>query len=178
MTSTEPTIAPAPGKSCGDCMLCCKLPALAPLDKPMGKWCVNARPGKGCQIYDSRPAECRAFHCGWLIDASLGPEWKPDRAKFYIANFPDGNVHLMVDPGAPGAWKDERYYPTIKIAAARLLEQGKNLFAVIGRRVIVILPEKNIDVGVVPDGHRVRIEGRIEQGRLDYAAFIEPEARA
>ena len=35
MTSTEPTIAPAPGKSCGECMLCCKLPALAPLDKPM-----------------------------------------------------------------------------------------------------------------------------------------------
>lgn len=177
MTETAQTIRPAAGKSCGDCMLCCKLFAIAPLDKPMGKWCVHARPGVGCMIYEDRPGDCRAFQCGWLIDPSLGPEWKPDRAKFFIANFPDGNVHLMVDSGAASAWKDERYYPTIKIAAARLLEQGKNLFAVIGKRIVVILPEKNIDVGVVPDGHRVRVEVRVEQGRVDYAAFVEPEAR-
>ncbi len=155
-------------------MLCCKLPAITAVNKPMGVWCSHARPGAGCGIHDNRPDECRAFHCGWLLDASLGPEWKPDRAKFYINHQADGNVDIMVDPGAPRAWREEHYYRTIKIYAARLRERGKNMFVAVGRRIFVILPERDLDLGVLPDGHTVRVGPRVVNGRMEMTAWIEP----
>jgi hypothetical protein len=36
----------------GDCSMCCKV-----------MWV--ARPGIGCAIYETRPAKCRVFRCGW-----------------------------------------------------------------------------------------------------------------
>lgn len=163
-----------PGRACGSCMLCCKLFAIADLQKPMGKWCVHASQGKGCVIHADRPGECRDFNCGWLMDATLGPEWKPDRAKFFISHMRDGNVQILVDPGAPSAWKNPVYYPTIKTFAAHIAERGKSLCVVIGKRLIVVLPEKDVDVGVIQEGHTVRIRSRNAGGRIDYDVSVEP----
>jgi hypothetical protein len=133
-------------------MMCCKLPAIPALDKPQGKWCVHARPGSGCANYSNRPDDCSAFFCGWRLDAMLGPEWKPDRARFYFAARATGNVWLMVDPTAQAAWRNERYYPRIKMVAARLRERGANLFVSVGHRLIVVLQDKDIEVGLAPGG--------------------------
>jgi hypothetical protein len=39
-------------RSCGTCSLCCKLPYVAELNKPINTWCPHARPGHGgCSIY-------------------------------------------------------------------------------------------------------------------------------
>jgi hypothetical protein len=161
------------GRACGDCMLCCKLFAIAALDKPMGKWCVHASPGRGCGIYADRPGECRAFHCGWLLDPTLGPEWKPDRAKFFISQQPSGNISIMVDAGSPGAWRAAPYYPVIKTLAARLADHGLNLFVSVGRRTIVVLPDGDRDMGVIPDGHLVRVRQSIVDGRRSFETRIE-----
>src|ERR1700730_953620 len=45
----------APGKACGTCMMCCKLPLIEELNKPIDRWCRHAVPGKGCGIYTDRP---------------------------------------------------------------------------------------------------------------------------
>jgi hypothetical protein len=79
--------AVAPGKACGSCMMCCKLPLIKELDKPTDRWCRHAAIGKGCGIYTDRPPVCRSFHCQWIRDARLGPEWKPEKAKFTF--YPD-----------------------------------------------------------------------------------------
>ncbi len=163
-----------PGRECGSCMLCCKLPGIVALEKPMGKWCRHATPGKGCGIYADRPQECRSFHCAWRLDARFGPDWKPDKARFFIAPLPDGNIHIMADPAAPGAWRDARYYPTIKVTAGQLMDRGKNLFVVIGRRIIVVLPERDVDVGIVPDGHRVNVRTHLRDGKRDCEIVVEP----
>ena len=70
------------GRECGDCSLCCKVLDIDALNKPAGKWCQHCRPGDGgCSIYQTRPATCRDFACGWLVIARLGEEWKPSRAR-------------------------------------------------------------------------------------------------
>lgn len=155
-------------------MLCCKLPAIPALDKPQGKWCIHARPGSGCTNYPNRPSDCSEFYCSWRVDAALGPEWKPDRAKFYVAVRASGNVTILVDPAAPAAWRDECYYPKIKIAAARLRQRGADLVVFVGHRAIVVLPEKDVDVGLVPDGFWVRVVPVLVHGVPDFEILVEP----
>jgi hypothetical protein len=173
---THPALVP--GRECGTCTICCKLPEIGALGKTMSTWCKHATPGKGCGIYDERPTVCRSFHCGWMLDASLGPEWKPERAKFYFSPEQGGNLSIMVDPGVPNAWRDERFYPVIKILAARMLEHGKTLFVSVGHRVIVVLPERNVDMGVIPDGNTVRVTQAMVNGKLEFDARIEPTFKA
>ena len=166
-------MAAVQGKNCGACMMCCKLPAVVSLQKPAGKWCVNATAGKGCKIYDTRPDDCRAFHCGWLLDASLGPEWKPDACKFlmYIAN--DGAFTLLVDPASPAAWRDPRFYPTIKMNAARLLDRNMASMVVVGSRKYVILPERDVEV-TIPPGYGARVViSHLPEGP-QYDVVVEP----
>ena len=68
-----------PGRACGTCMMCCKVPAIEEFAKPPGVWCKHAISGKGCGIYAQRPGSCRAFYCLWMQDAALlGSKWKPE----------------------------------------------------------------------------------------------------
>lgn len=108
---------PAPGKSCGQCSLCCKLPYIeAPLQKPMGLWCRHCRPGKGgCSIYDTRPEPCRNFLCLWLAFDSFDDRWKPTTAKLYVFTEMGGNrLAVHVDPSFPNKWREEPYFSQIK----------------------------------------------------------------
>lgn len=145
-----------PGRGCGTCMMCCKLPAVPSMNKPQGKWCVKAAPGRGCGIYDERPGECRQFHCGWMQDATLGPEWKPEICKFLLYVAGDGALTIMADPAWPAAWRGERYYPTIKTSAARLIERKIPVMVVIGGRRIIVLPDRDVEVSI-PAGHGARV---------------------
>jgi hypothetical protein len=75
----------APGRTCGTCTLCCKIYAIRELNKPAGRWCVHAERDRGCKIYNERPDTCRGFYCMWRVDATLGPEWKPETAHFVVS---------------------------------------------------------------------------------------------
>ena len=78
--SEEPTEI-VKGRECGKCSLCCKVMRVEEIAKLPGVWCKECAPGKGCKIYATRPGPCRDFHCSWLIQAELGPEWFPATAK-------------------------------------------------------------------------------------------------
>ena len=162
-----------PGRECGSCMLCCKLFDIKELAKPPGVWCGHAKPGRGCGIYGDRPGVCSGFYCGWRTDANLGPEWRPEKAKFFIADLPNGTIMILVDPGSPNAWRGEQYYPTIKVMAGILAEQGRQMFVQVGRRMIAILPDRDLDAGLVPLGQQVRVVSYMNNGRADYKVVIE-----
>src|SRR5258708_34908707 len=55
------------GRSCGSCSMCCYVMGVEDIDKPKSQWCRHCKPGKGCSIYDNRPATCKTFACMWLI---------------------------------------------------------------------------------------------------------------
>jgi hypothetical protein len=146
----SPLLHLVPGRSCGTCMMCCKVPAIEEFAKPPGIWCRHAVSGKGCAIYADRPGCCRAFYCSWIQDASFGPEWKPEKAKFVVYLQRNGaNVQVAVDPNFPNAWTREPYHARIRGWAAEGAERGRFVFVRIGMRMIVLLPDRDVDLGRV-----------------------------
>ena len=141
----------AAGRSCGSCSLCCKVVGVDELVKPIGVWCPHCNRQKGCAIYESRPPSCRMFICQWMLEPGLGPEWKPDRAKFALLKSAGGR-HLTVfaDPGNPSAWRRAPYYENLKHWAAQGVRNTADLHLVdvmIGLRCIVLLPDRDVEIG-------------------------------
>jgi hypothetical protein len=155
MSSTfTPTPAKVvPGKSCGECTLCCKLLKIEVLNKPKGRWCEHCLPGKGCKIYSERPDECRRFHCGYLTLEYLGDEWKPSHSKIVLVAELEGNrIAAYVDPQRPDAWKREPYYSQLKEWSVAAAQNRSQVMVCIGDRMYVILPDRDEDLGMVgPD---------------------------
>ncbi|MDB5595490.1 MAG: hypothetical protein JWM36_2451 [Hyphomicrobiales bacterium] len=168
---------PVPGKECGSCTLCCKLPAIAVLNKPRGVWCSHALPGRGCGIYEERPGICRDFHCEWMVNAGLGPEWKPATCKFVMFMAPDGNLSVLADSGYPDAWRNPRYYPWLKTKAARMMEHNKLVVVLAGPDMIVILPSRDERLRV-PDGHLVHVTSERTSRGMTYKVSTLPQAAA
>ncbi len=160
MSETAATIlsGPAPGRECGACNLCCKLVAFPDVPKPAGKWCQHVDQGRGCKIHSERPETCRAFHCEWMLNGGLTPEWKPDRARFVMGTYPGTNaLAIILDPGAPTAWRKEPYYGFIKQWARTALVNGSYVMVMNGSRVTIVLPTADADLGVLEPGDQINI---------------------
>jgi hypothetical protein len=156
---SNPDSEVVPGRTCGTCTLCCKVVAVVDFDKPPGVWCPHCRRNEGCGIYETRPLDCRTFYCHWIVEKGLGPEWKPERAKFALVTSRSG-VTAFVDPGFPSAWRASPYYETFRRWAAEGAQAGATprIVAVrIGTRAIVILPDREIDLGAVGPSDTIRL---------------------
>jgi hypothetical protein len=148
-----------PGRVCGTCTLCCKVVAVTDLHKQPGVWCPHCVRSKGCGIYETRPKDCRTFFCHWMVEKGLSPEWKPERAKFALVTTTNG-VTAFVDPGFPGAWRVAPFYETLKRWAVEGLRAASGLRIVtvrIGARVIVVLPNREVDMGPVGPDEMLRL---------------------
>jgi hypothetical protein len=73
-----------PGRICGECTLCCTVMAIDKPDiqKQAGATCRHCR--GGCTIYETRPALCRDYHCGWRQLPILDDGWRPDRSGVFV----------------------------------------------------------------------------------------------
>lgn len=164
-------------RSCGECTLCCKLIAIAELGKTRGQWCQHCVKGKGCGIYESRPDECRAFNCGWLTTPSVGDEWKPIRSKMIFFHVLDGDTSKLifqVDPGSPLAWRNEPYYSQLKRMAVNGLAHNGLILVVVGKHVIAVLPEREIDLGICEPDDKVSYRKNWNGGRWEIDVYKEP----
>ena len=175
MNDTNPPTGPVPGRECGACTLCCKTVEFSDFNKPAGKWCANAQPGRGCKIHDAKPAICSIFFCEWRGNPNLGPEWKPDRARFVLSTYPGTNsLAVWLDPGASGAWLQEPYYSQIKDWGRHALINGSQVMVINGNRVTVVLPTSNADVGVLKRGDRISVY----ENNGDYSVAVERAGEA
>jgi hypothetical protein len=159
----------APGRSCGTCSLCCKVVTVPAVDSAAGTWCRHASPGHGCTIYDKRPFLCRSAYCEWMMNPAMGPEWKPEIAKFVIYQSEGGKrVSIHVDPGARDAWRRAPYYENIKrwaAEAARKMPDPHMVDVMVGEHTTVILPDGEVDLGVLAADEQIRI-ARTVAGKL------------
>jgi hypothetical protein len=148
--------------------------AVAELAKPPGRWCSHCRPPFGCAIYETRPAGCREFYCEWRLSEKLGPEWKPDRAKFALMVTATGHLAACIDPGFPSAWRRPPYYQALLGWARERAEHPASRWpgvdVWIGRRCIILLPDGETDLGLVAADEEVRIERTITAAGPLYAA--------
>ena len=124
---------------CRTCRMCCTLPDIAPLDKPMYRPCRHIA-NQGCGVFGrpERPAACAAYQCAYL-SARLGNA--PDRHKIphpleagaYFHRDPIEKAYvLFVDPARPEAWKRSAIpdYLRERIAAGfalLILDRGRRM---------------------------------------------------
>ena len=160
----QTTLAPGPveGRACGSCTLCCKVYDVAAVDSPAGVWCRHCKPGRGCGIWETRPpGQCRSFDCLWLTQGWLGPEWKPERAKFVITLEPASRFMLVqVDPGAPRAWRTEPYYSQLRRWAVAAVPEHRLVIVFLNRSATVVLPERDLELGIVGPHDRILVRPR------------------
>ncbi|HEY5720889.1 MAG TPA: hypothetical protein VIT45_01065 [Allosphingosinicella sp.] len=165
---------PVEGRTCGSCALCCKTVAVVELGKAAGTWCAHFRPSRGCSIYETRPAGCRDFYCEWMFSERLGPEWRPDRAKFALMVTSTGHLAACIDPGFPSAWRQAPYYQTLCRWARERAENPSSSWpgvdVWIGKRCIILLPDGEKDVGIVAADEEVRIDLRMTPAGPAYVA--------
>jgi hypothetical protein len=157
-----------PGRSCGTCSLCCKVVRVPEMDNAAGTWCRHARPGNGCGIYATRPFICRSAYCEWMATPAMGPEWKPEIAKFVLYRSQGGKrLSIHVDPGAPDAWRRTPYYENIKrwaTEAAWKTPDPHMVDVLVGERSTVILPDDEVELGVLAPDEQVRIGRTFVEG--------------
>jgi hypothetical protein len=174
-----------PGRSCGTCSLCCKVYTVKELNKPEGQWCPHVARGTGCNIHETRPHVCRQFYCSWLIDPNLGPEWKPEIARFVISADPKYQaLTVSVDPGMPLAWKREPYYSTLKQFSQVFFRIGNKVLVSLRGHITIVLPDSDVPLGIITPGeeivlwregaaHRAALRRDLERAR---AAPVRPGA--
>jgi hypothetical protein len=127
--------------------MCCKVVGIIELAKPQSVWCSHCAPGKGCKIYETRPAECRQFYCGWIQDTTMSEDWRPDRAKFVVSREASGRIVIHCDAAAPVAWRREPYYANVKSWVRRQGSVRQEVIVMTGRKVTLLAPEGEFDLG-------------------------------
>jgi hypothetical protein len=149
--------------------------AIEQLAKPVSSWCPNCKPGRGCQIYADRPAECRTFSCLWLVNDQLEQHWKPNKSKLVLTTSEDG-IEVRCDPGFPDAWRREPFRSEIHQWAVSGQTQDMTVVVIIGRKMILVAPDREFDLGIVrPDERIVReLEGtRVVNATVVKASDLE-----
>jgi hypothetical protein len=177
--SKKPTFETVPERSCGTCTLCCKVYPIKALEKPAAKWCTHCMPGKGCSVWgEQQPDQCRSFFCQWMYDATLGPEWKPDVARF-VMNIQDGKALMVaVDPGHRNAWKREPYHRHFRQMALKLFD--KNIMIIVGDGInkILVTPEDDIVISKQHENIACNLRRDVKGPIIKWIASIEGASSA
>jgi hypothetical protein len=143
----------------------------------MGQWCQHCVKGSGCGIYESRPNECRTFNCQWLINANFSDDWQPIHSKIVICHVTEGDTSKLVfhvETGSPLSWRKEPYYSQLKKLARNGLEHNGIVLINIGKRVFVILPNEDVDLGICDVDERISIERRFNGTDVDFKVYTLP----
>jgi hypothetical protein len=177
-------LRPLAARNCNGCTMCCKVFEIPELNKPDGTWCGHCDAGKGCTIYDLRPQPCRDFFCTYRIDADVPEHWRPDKSHLVLKSDATGTrIIVGVDPQRPQAWREKPYYQDLKRWSANRLQAGKQVHVRHGRRTIVILPDRDVDLGVIRDdqvilSRQARTPAGAPSLELEVIAKDDPRARA
>ncbi len=89
-------------RRCDSCTVCCtELKIETPeFRKPANKTCKHLCT-TGCGIYESRPAVCQEFLCGWRLFPDLTDDWRPDLSGVLVMR--------KVPAELPHAWQKASY---------------------------------------------------------------------
>jgi hypothetical protein len=93
--------------------------------------------------------------------------WK--RYKLVLRVESDGRlIAVHVDPNDPAAWRREPYFQTLKQFSMKGTDINQRVVVYIKDRVILVLPNKEVDVGTMRPGDHlvVREISRVQAGEF------------
>src|ERR1700730_5874124 len=100
-----------------------------------------------------------------MISKGIGPEWRPEQSKFVLFKSNGGHrLTAHVDPGYPSAWRRSPYYENLKAWAVQAVQKTPKMDLVdvmIGEHVIVILPDREVGVGIVAADELVTLSKKL-----------------
>lgn len=108
-------------RTCGSCTLCCKIVSVVDLQKPAMTWCQHCNIGRGCRIYEQKPASCVSFDCMWLVNEWIPDSLRPDRCKIVFEGLYGTKVVLaLLNKGNDEAYRQEPAWSLIEHLINRL----------------------------------------------------------
>jgi hypothetical protein len=135
----------------------------------------------GCGIYEKRPAECRGFQCGYLLEPELDEQWKPSTSRLVVASAGPNCCYVYVDPQRPNAWRREPYYSRIKHWTKQALEAGGQIAVFVGTRVWMALPQGDVDLGIYGPDDMIVVDKTVTARGVTYSGRMvnkdDPRAR-
>jgi hypothetical protein len=173
---SEAAPATVKGRQCGTCTLCCKLLKIPETDSDKGSWCRHCETGKGCGIYDERPQRCRDFMCGYLIWDAVPDHWLPAKSRIVVVSEMGFRINFTVDPSAPNRWREEPWHSEIKALSVLAFQQNRQVLVTVGNKVIAMLPDREVELGVVAEDEVV-VTGRRPDGTWGAAKVHKDDPR-
>jgi hypothetical protein len=111
-----------------------------------------------------------------MYDATVGPEWKPEIARF-VMNIQEGKtLAIAVDPGHRNAWKREPYYSVLKKMALELFGKGMMIVVGDGMNKILVTPEDDVVIGRQQEKVTYSLRRDVHGPIVKWVAIIEPKA--
>ena len=101
----------------------------------------------------------------------MGPEWKPDKCKMVLDARQDWLV-VHVDPAAQRPWRQEPYFSYLVDMSARNIGRGARVLVMERGRTIIILPDGDVDLGVVTPQDRIVVNRVMTGGRAGWHARV------
>ena len=87
----------------------------------------------------------------------MGPEWKPSVCKMVLDSRPR-MLTVHADPAVSQPWRAEPYYSVLKRLSAQGLTRNVIVLVIEKRRSMVMLPDREVDLGVLAPGVRIAME--------------------
>ena len=170
--------APATAKNrrCGTCTLCCKLLKIPETESDKGSWCQHCTTGKGCGIYEERPQRCADFMCGYLIWDAVPDHWLPAKSRIVVVSEMGFRINFTVDPSAPNRWREAPWHAEIKALSVLAFQQNRQVLVTVGNKVIAILPDREVELGLVAEDEVV-VTGRRPDGTWGAAKVHKDDPR-
>ena len=82
---------------------------------------------------------------------------------------------VTVDQAHPAAWRREPFHATLREWAARGLAEGLQVVVKIGSRVVAVLPDRDVDLGTVGEGQRIKLSRITTPEGVGLVAKVVPE---
>jgi hypothetical protein len=109
-----------------------------------------------------------------MVSPNLDERWRPNRCKIVLRVESDGRlIAAHVDPNDPGAWRREPYFQMLKQFSIEGVDINQRVVVYIKNRVIVVLPNKEVDVGTMRPGDHLVVRDISGPSGRDWIAFIE-----
>ena len=129
-------------RTCGECRACCVAFGVhdGGVNKEPGKPCHHLRPAPtttACEIYEERPASCRAFRCFWLQGMGHDDD-RPDRTGVVVGaqvTAFSGDPRVRA-PGVVGRLLDSAAAKTGNLVAMVVTETTAGSFGAEARRLV------------------------------------------